>query len=353
MMARKRQHPDNPVLFWCPKCKTYKTKEEFYKSKNSFNGISGWCTECISESVDTKLAITRQHPNDKNLLWCPTCKTYRAKDEFGKSSGTCHERRWRCKECRQKDRRKYSRDALGKLKIHRRHLINDKLFWCNKCKTYKTKTEFHKTRTLRFGITIYCKECTNKKPEIKRCKRCGKEFSAVTIRKSFCSDDCMVKWNYKNRKLHRRVCEVCGAKFKTQNYIAKACSKECEHLLIFGKKIKVTCPICKETRMVHENANGTKWRKDDICHMCAGKKQNKKSRDDLKDGYIRDQIKKQLGFSNKDVTDEMIELKRQGILMHRNLKQFKQWRKQNESSNSDVQGKQHADEADHEGRISG
>ena len=48
---------------------------------------------------------------------------------------------------------------------------------------------------------------------------------------------------------------------------------------------------------------------------------------------------------------ETIEIKRQGIIMHRTLNQFKKWRKENESNSEHVYGEQRADEADHERRI--
>jgi len=42
----KRQHPTDQNLFWCPKCKTYKAREEFYRGKDKPLGIAGWCKCC-------------------------------------------------------------------------------------------------------------------------------------------------------------------------------------------------------------------------------------------------------------------------------------------------------------------
>jgi hypothetical protein len=42
----KRQHPDNPELFWCPKCKTYKARGEFNKRKRNKDGVYELCREC-------------------------------------------------------------------------------------------------------------------------------------------------------------------------------------------------------------------------------------------------------------------------------------------------------------------
>jgi hypothetical protein len=53
---------------------------------------------------------------------------------------------------------------------------------------------------------------------------------------------------------------------------------------------------------------------------------------ELADPYVKDL----LWFSDKPITPETIELKRQQVTMKRTLKQFKQWRKDRESSNPDV-----------------
>ena len=44
----KRQHPTDPNLFWCPRCKTYKAREEFFKKKTSKWGLAGMCKACAS-----------------------------------------------------------------------------------------------------------------------------------------------------------------------------------------------------------------------------------------------------------------------------------------------------------------
>ena len=42
----RRQHPDKPDLFWCPKCKTYKKEECFYPRSYQKNA----CRDCIQLS---------------------------------------------------------------------------------------------------------------------------------------------------------------------------------------------------------------------------------------------------------------------------------------------------------------
>lgn len=43
----KRQHPTDPNLFWCPKCKTYKARVCFHVNKSLFNGVAKYCKECF------------------------------------------------------------------------------------------------------------------------------------------------------------------------------------------------------------------------------------------------------------------------------------------------------------------
>jgi len=59
--------------------------------------------------------------------------------------------------------------------------------------------------------------------------------------------------------------------------------------------------------------------------------------------YVKETLIKQ----GLPVTPEMIELKRQQIIMKRTLKLFKKWRFENESDSTDVQGKQCEDEKDY------
>ena len=72
----------------------------------------------------------------------------------------------------------------------------------------------------------------------------------------------------------------------------------------------------------------------------------KKARDSrycLDDSYVKAKIRRQ----QLPITPEMIELKRQQIIMKRTLKLFKKWRFENESDSTDVQGKQCEDEKDY------
>jgi hypothetical protein len=78
------------------------------------------------------------------------------------------------------------------------------------------------------------------------------------------------------------------------------------------------------------------------------RKWNKKSILTLNDCYIKNKLKKR---NIVTITPEIIELKRQQIIMKRTLNEFKKWRKENESDYTDVYGKQQSHEENYEGRI--
>jgi hypothetical protein len=50
----KRQHPDNPDLFWCPKCKTYKARREFGYARDRKQNIAAVCKLCNNNWGKTK-----------------------------------------------------------------------------------------------------------------------------------------------------------------------------------------------------------------------------------------------------------------------------------------------------------
>jgi hypothetical protein len=77
----KRQHPDNPDLFWCPKCKTYKplTVEHWYKRSDSITGFRGCCKNCLDEMhkkyvkehrVGIKLYLSRYATDHQPQIKC-------------------------------------------------------------------------------------------------------------------------------------------------------------------------------------------------------------------------------------------------------------------------------------------
>jgi len=62
---------------------------------------------------------------------------------------------------------------------------------------------------------------------------------------------------------------------------------------------------------------------------------------ELNDHYVRCILRVQ---GESDPSPDLIELKRQHLIMKRTMKQFKKWRKDSESNNADVHGEQFSDE---------
>jgi len=133
----------------------------------------------------------------------------------------------------------------------------------------------------------------------------------------------------------KRICKECGEEKEIEEFVK---DKTCKYGYAWD---------CKECRSLHER----KYRQDNkeeiaIRRKCRYQKNkeyvkrygekyrinnkaeinkrqrtyNRKARKDLKRVYVKDQIKK-MGVENKDITPQMIELKRELMLFHRLLKE--------------------------------
>lgn len=203
----------------------------------------------------------------------------------------------------------------------------------------------------------------------KICVLCKKDFIVVSgsmgkkrpkIQRVYCSEECRLSANIIRSKTprYRKICLVCNTEFLAQNINGKSCSAECQHILIHGIQIEVTCPICGNKRMCFDNVRSFKARKTDICERCNGvihnrvssKKPNARLKDRLRcrdryanltDTYVRTLLKPN---GCNEPTDEMIELKRQSMIIKRELRKLKKWRKENDPTITDVPRVEHQDE---------
>lgn len=153
------------------------------------------------------------------------------------------------------------------------HPADPNLFWCSKCQRYKKRDEFTKRGNVKHGVENSCRECrsqTRSPTLIKRCERCGIELV-------FNGD----KMSYKGT----RYCPIC--------------------------KILVKQYILRQTQIAHH---------DEYAKKCL--ERNNASVKELSDSYV----KRILTIHKIIKTPETIELKRQTIIMHRTLNQFKKWR---------------------------
>lgn len=123
-----RQHPYNQDLLWCPKCRQYRLKSEFYKStkKKYGEGFFSRCKKCCKEMASEYDRQNREkrneyrkrkykhHPKEskrkvtgsKKLL-CVRCNTYKDKKDFDKRSGRSYYKSF-CKQCDKKWRQEYN-----------------------------------------------------------------------------------------------------------------------------------------------------------------------------------------------------------------------------------------------------
>ena len=262
----KRPHPTDPNLFWCPKCEGYKDIGEFYKNKYTYHKISGYCKKCLYRPVPLK---------KKN---CEICE-----GEFTPRSG-------KYKFCSQK--------------------CKDRSNWINNKKYYKITTNprriIHQT-----------------------CVWCGDRYETqkghgLSRGSKYCSEKC--RKQYFRREKYKRVCVICNKEFNSAAPRRKTCSDKCEREILFGKKINITCPDGGNTRSVYENSRTTQTNKSKICAACYGKKLSVNARRQLTDSYIKSDLRKR----GESLTLEVIELTRVRITMKRTLKQFKEWREENE-----------------------
>lgn len=174
----------------------------------------------------------------------------------------------------------------------------------------------------------------------KKCPICGCGFerlsgcNALGTRTKYCSRECRLK--YQNREKYEKVCCVCGKEFISKNITKKTCSKTCTGVLLGSYITGRHTPESIKTNRVMRR-----------------RRQEAKDRARLSNREIKRRIYVLYGLQIKEIQGEFIELKRQQIIMKRTLKEFKQWRKENEneSNHTDVHGKQFTDEENHEGRV--
>ena len=196
--------------------------------------------------------------------------------------------------------------------MKRQHPTDPNLFWCPRCKTYKAREEFFKKKTSKWGLAGMCKACAsmaNRKyrennPEKK--KEANRKYRENNLEKK----------KERNRKYRENNPE----KVKERNRKYRENNPE---------KVKEANRKYRENNPEKAKERYRKYRENDLEKA---KERGRKYAERLSEGYIKNRLKK----GNLPVTPEFIKLKRQQITMIRRLKQFKQWRKENESNYTDV-----------------
>jgi hypothetical protein len=237
--------------------------------------------------------------------------------------------------------------------MKRQHPDNPGLFWCNRCKNYKEKSEFHKSKTYH-GIYGFCKACCGvvsairQKKDVEGVARRNKKYRATKKGKETAS---VYRRKYKkdNPDYHKKR-EQKERSELSDSYIRRIIKQRKDEAIITSSLIEMVRLEVLGRRTLSEfkrwrGASEFKQEKfsrvlpgDNSYLWCPQCRCYKK-----RECYNIDRHNKKYGLAAYCKECNKINKR----------KQFKQWRRDNESSNTDVQGKQHADEADHEGRISG
>lgn len=190
--------------------------------------------------------------------------------------------------------------------MKRQHPTDPNLFWCPQCNKQKPLTDEYWAR----------RGDNNEKWIYSKCRQCLREYKTIKAKEYYkINPDKFIKaghkWKEKNREKTRQF---------SRDWFVNNREKRREYV--------------EAHRDMYSKASSK-------CCM--------KERELLTDPYIRRYLKKR-----KEVeTPQIIELIRQRITMKRTLKEFKQWRKEqeNEPNYTDVYGKQFTDEENHEGRV--
>lgn len=180
------------------------------------------------------------------------------------------------------------------------------------------------------------------------CHYCGNKFNILVCqtgrgRGKFCSKKCADAF----RILPLSICLNCNKKIIRGH---KFCSSECRRDFNYNKNI-VECRICKKkfhstSQIKSKNRiDGRQIYCSTDCWAIGHRKYDfnkykslaEQQKIELPDQFIKNLLRH--NHKIQTITPELIELKRQGILMFRTLKEFKKWRKENESDYTDVYGK--------------
>ncbi len=156
----------------CSKCKEQKDKKEFYKCKESKDGLTYQCKDCNKEYARKWKAKNRpsvfgkpykprkDRPTDapnSHFKWCSRCEQWVNKSEFAKSPSTIDKLTSYCRRCAtvlaQEHRSKNK-------KVNKNRIFDsDGTKKCAKCKEIKSITEFYKSNSTKDGLYHTCIKC--------------------------------------------------------------------------------------------------------------------------------------------------------------------------------------------------
>ena len=148
---------DLPFDSWyCTKCKSLKSKYEFYFAPSSTYGIKNLCKECHKKKQ------LKLNPTEKQ---CSRCKKVKSVVDFSLDRFRKRGLKSWCKFCvieYQKHRRK---------RANYKRVSDDTLVKCSRCEDTKEAINFRKYKHKKNGLLSWCKSCEAKGIEKKKYER--------------------------------------------------------------------------------------------------------------------------------------------------------------------------------------
>jgi len=159
----------------CSRCKKWKYQSNFYRYRQSKDGLSLWCKECGNKRIKLKRKGVRKNlryedrhrvVNGAKEKLCTKCKNWKKENEYYTQRSSKDSLSARCKKCTYKATKKTHKPkrkgGRRNLRYEDRHRIVNgaKQKLCCKCKRWKNESEFYKDRSQKDGLMGRCKECS-------------------------------------------------------------------------------------------------------------------------------------------------------------------------------------------------
>ena len=172
----------------CTKCKRWKEESEFCKDRARKDGLKIYCKGCNKayalkhRKKNGKRKKTRVYLRfeDRHRVirsfkekLCSRCKQWKYQSDFYKNSQSKDKLSLWCKECgnkRYEHKRKGVRTNLGYEDRHRT-VKGIKQKFCRKCSKWKAESEFYQNKSSRDDLDDRCKKCSYKPAKKSRKRR--------------------------------------------------------------------------------------------------------------------------------------------------------------------------------------
>ena len=176
--CEETHHTVNGVkLKRCTKCKSWKEESEFNKDRARKDGLKIYCKGCnnsyalkrrrkIKKAVRDYLRYEDRHRVIRGFKekLCSHCKQWKYYSDFYKNSRSKDGLTLWCKECENKRTGHKRKGAKRYLRFEDSHRAVDgiKQKFCRKCGTWNKESEFYRNKSANDGLNHQCKKCSYK-----------------------------------------------------------------------------------------------------------------------------------------------------------------------------------------------